>query len=231
MKIEYKYDFATEEETIEVNEKVYAMLKEADRLEHNNTQTYRRWIHSLDAYGFEPEFMAVEDDVFKEEPPPSSAYQYAMRHLRPKHQDILTRRLVQGEQFSKIAQAYKTSITTVHHAFCNAKERFSHHYNDGLFIFSKENTSLPEADRIRDIPYGLTPDLVKEIRKLRCENKTLDTIAEMLGVPTCRVKSCLRQNPITETKCLNCGKPLKQIDRGVLKNFCGRKCYKRCWYR
>ena len=222
--MEYEYDFVTENETVEVSEKVYALLKDADRLEHNNARTYRRWIHSLDAYGFEPEFMAVEDDYFKEEPPASPAYQYAMRHLLPKHQDILMRRLVQGEQYSTIAKSYNTSVTTIHHAFTNAKERFMHYYNDGLWIFSEENRSLPEADRIRYIPYGLTPDLVKQIRKLRSENKTLETIAEMLGVPTCRVTSCLRQNPITETKCLNCGNPIKQIDKGVLQSFCNRKC-------
>ena len=227
--MEYTYKFTNCEETIEIDEEVYALLKEADRLDRNNAQTYHRHINSLEAYGFEPEFMAVEDDAFKDDPT-SLAYEYAIRHLRPKHQDILARRLLNGEQYSTIAQSYNASVENTHRAFKNAKERFSRFYSDGLWLFSKENTSLPEADRIRLIPYGLTPSLVQQIRKLRRENKPLNAIAAQLGVPTCRVTSCLRYNPITETKCLNCGASINQIDRGRLQNFCNQKCYDQ-WFQ
>ena len=228
--MQYTYSFSTGEEvTLEIDEEAYALLQEADRLDRNNAQTYRRHNISLDSFGFDPEFLAVEEDAFKYEPT-SPAFEYAMSHLRPEHRDILARRLLRGEKLSTIAQSYKTSETTISRAYKNAQKRFSHYYNDGMWLFGKENTSLPEADRIRHIPYGLTPALVQQIRKLRCENKPLDEIAKLLKIPPNRVKSCLRHNPITETKCLNCGVPIKQIDKGKLQNFCNQKCYDQ-WFQ
>ena len=223
--MEYTYNFATENYTIEVDERTYAMLKEADRLERNNTQTYRRWIHSLESYGFEPEFMAVEDDAFKDEAPASPAYQYAIRRIRPKHQDILIRRLVYGETFPQIAQFYNISGEAVRNTYFVAKKHFLRFYRDGRWIYSKENTSRPEAERIRYIPFGLTPSQVQQIRTLRYEHNTLDAIAKQVGVPQNRVKVCLRHNPITELKCLNCGAAIKQIYAGKLQNFCCKPCY------
>lgn len=80
----YTYKFTTEE-IIEINEDTYALLKEADRLDRNNAQTYRRHNISLDSFGFEPEFLAVEDDALELDPPSTPAYQYALRHsLRPR---------------------------------------------------------------------------------------------------------------------------------------------------
>jgi hypothetical protein len=229
--MEYTYKFSTGEEIIEVDDKAYAALKEEDRLERNNAQTYHRHIHSLDAYGFEPEFMAVEDDTFKEELPSSPAYKYAIRHLIPKHQDLLIRRLVHGEQFPRIAQSYNTSTTAIHHLYTHAKERFLHFYSDGLWIYSKENTSCPEAERIRYIPFGLTPSQVQQIRTLRYEHNTLDAIAKQVGVPKNRVKVCLRHNPITKLKCLNCCAAIKQIYAGKLQNFCCKPCYYKWFHK
>lgn len=228
--MQYTYNFSTGEEvTLEIDEEVYTLLQEADRLDRNNAQTYRRHNISLDSFGFEPEFLAVEEDAFKYEPT-SPAYEYAMRHLRPEHQDILMRRLLNGEPYSQVAQSYQANTANIHRAYKNARERFSHYYHDGLWIFGEENSSLPEADRIRYIPYALTPALVQQIRKLRCENKPLDEIAKLLKIPPNRVKSCLRHNPIAETKCLNCGAPIKQIDKGRLQNFCNQKCYDQ-WFQ
>ena len=228
--MKYTYSFSNGEEvTLEIDEDVYALLKEADRVDYNNAQKYRRHTASLEAFGFEPEFLAVEDDALKYEPP-SLAYEYAMSHLRPEHRDILTRRLLHGEQLATIAQSHQTTVTTISRAYVNARERFSHYYNDGMWLFGKENISLPEEDRIHYIPYGLTPALVQQIRKLRCENKPLDEIAKLLKIPQNRVKSCLRHNPITETKCLNCGALIKQMDKGRLQNFCNQKCYDQ-WFQ
>lgn len=228
--MKYTYSFSTGEEvTLEIDEEVYALLQEADRVDYNNARKYRRHTASLESFGFEPEFMAVEEDAFKDEPT-SLAYEYAMRHLNPKHQDILARRLLNDEQYSTIAQSYNASVENTHRAFKNAHERFLHYYRDGLWLFGEENTSLPETDRIQYIPYGLTPALVKQIRKLRCECKPLDEIAKLLKIPPNRVKSCLRHNPITETKCLNCGASIKQIDKGRLHNFCNQKCYDQ-WFQ
>lgn len=223
--MEYKYKFTNGEEiTIELDEEVYALLQEADRVDYNNAHKYRRHTASLESFGFEPEFMAVEEDAFKDDPT-APAYEYAMRHLQPKHQDLLTRRLVNGEQFSKIAASYQSSDSATHRAYKKAKERFSHFYNDGVWLFSKENLSLPEADRVHFIPFGLTPEQVQQIQKLRQEHKTIDAIAQLLKVPRNRVKVCLRHNPITKTKCLNCGATIKQIGAGKLQNFCCKACY------
>ena len=220
--MKYTYKFTNYEEIIEINEDTYALLKEADRLDRNNAQTYRRHNISLDSFGFEPEFLAVEDDALEQDPPSTPAYQYALRHLIPKHQDILIRRLLNGEQFAKIAQSYKTSTSVIHHAYLSAKERFSKFYNDGLWIFSGENNS---SDKIRYIPFGLTPTLVQQILALRSEHKTIDAITKQLGITRNSVKACLRHNPITETKCLNCGAPVKQAGAGKLQNFCSKPCY------
>ena len=223
--MEYTYKFATGEETIEVDEETHARLKDADRIDHNNARKYRRWNHSLDAYGWEPEFMGVEDDHAKAEIPNSPAYTYAMSHLTPRYQEILIRRLVYCEQFPKIAKEQNTSVTAVHHSYTKAKERFAKFYKDGLWLYSQENLSKPKAEIIHYIPFGLTITQVTQIRQYRSESKNYDEIAELVKVPRNRVVACLKHNPVLETKCLYCGAPIQQVGYGKLQMYCNRVCF------
>jgi predicted nucleic acid-binding Zn ribbon protein len=226
--MEYTYKFTTGEQTIEIDEDAYASLQDRDRLDRNNSQTYHRHIVSLEAFGFEPEFMVCEPDEFNE-PPSSKAYEYAMKKLKPKQRDILLRWIVKGERPTDIAKSYNVSYNTAYHFYCRAVNYFKQHYKDGLWLFSKENTGLPDGERIKVVPPGLTLSQVMQIRSYRKEHKTLLKIARLVHVRKTQVVLCLKYNPIKELNCLGCGKIIKQ-DFGQLRSFCSSTCYYQ-WFR
>ena len=118
----YTYKFVTGDETIEVDEETYAILKEADRLERNSSIKYRKSTNSIDAYGFEPSFMGVEDEKFKDDPTKSPAYEYAMSHLTPRYQAIMIHRLIHGKKWQEVADACNSTMHAVWHSFEKAKK-------------------------------------------------------------------------------------------------------------
>ena len=64
----YQYKFGTGYESIEVDEEWMAVLREMDRLERNsNISESRKSIH-YDAFGFEPDFMGIEEKGYAEAP-------------------------------------------------------------------------------------------------------------------------------------------------------------------
>ena len=226
--MEYTYKFTTGDEIIEIDDEVYASLIDADRLDRNNAQKYHRHTASLEAFGFEPEFMICDQDEFNELPN-SRAYEYAMKRLKPKQRDILLRWLVNGERPTDIAKSYNVSYNTVYHYYCRAMNYFKKHYEDGSLLYSKENTSLPDEDRIRYIPQGLSFAQVIQIRSYRKEYKSLLKIAQLVHVRKPTVALCLKYNPVKELKCLGCGIIIMQ-DSGLLRRFCSRTCHYN-WFR
>ena len=226
----YTYKFVTGDETIEVDEETYAILKDADRLERNSSIKYRKSTNSIDAYGFEPSFMGVEDEKFKNDPTKSPAYEYAMSHLTPRYQAIMIHRLIHGKKWQEVADACNSTMHAVWHSFEKAKKLFLQHYEEGVWLFSAENVTRPANDRIHYIPPGLNIEQIEKIREYRSQGLSQYKIADIMGLPRNQVMSCLRKNPILEFKCLYCGKMVPQNGRGELQKYCSRQCYQR-WYR
>ena len=230
MKMQYTYKFSTGFETIEVDKETYDILKELDRLDRNKTKVYRSHTIRIEAFSFVPKFMGVEDNAFQLDPPNSLAYEYAMQKIYPKYKDILIRRLVNRERFEEIAESYKVTDQSIKKMYYRAKSHFKKHYEDGQWLFSKENMSLPEEDRIRVIPWGISHTQILQIRAYRKEHKSIAQISKLVGVTKTRVTECLQQNPVTEVKCLYCNAILLQDSYSQLRNFCSQACYYK-WFR
>lgn len=229
--MKYKYYFGTGSEEIEVDEEWFAVLKDMDRLEDNHEarQRYSTKLH-YDAFEFVPEFMAKEDEVLSSMFDGSPAFEYAIEHLIPKHREILYRRAVNGEMFKDIGKSYDVSANAIHEYYKKICVRFKKFYEEGLWLYSSKNVSTPQAKKVTKIPFGLTPAQVMAIRAYRSQLHSIHKIAEMLDVPINRVKCCLRYNPILETICPACGKPIAQIGYGRLQKFCDTNCYMD-WFR
>ena len=230
MSPKYIYWFATGPVEVEVDDELYETLTKMDRKERNDNITHERKSFSIDKFDFETSFLVYEEEAFKTEPSESPAYLYAMNRLTPLYQDILKRRLLYHEQFPKIAAELNTTVSALCHYYHKAKKRFEKYYKDAEFIFSLENRDKPEADRIKHIPFGLTPQLVLDIRTLRKKCKTIPEIAEQLSLRENQVSSCLRFNPVLETACQFCGKPIQQSPTGTMQRFCRPGCYY-MWFR
>lgn len=229
--MKYKYKFGTGYEDVELDEEWVAVLKDLDRLEQNHDarQRYSTRLH-YDAFEFVPDFMGKEDENLSALLDGSPAFEYAIDHLLLRHREILFRRASKGEMFKDIGKSYGVSASAIHHYYTSICARFKKYYEEGLWLHSSKNTSSPQADRVKTIPFGLTPAQVMAIRAYRCQLRTLDEIAELVGVPRNRVKRCLHDNPILETKCPACGKAIPQVGYGVLQKFCNSQCYSN-WFR
>ena len=229
--MKYQYKFGTGYESIEVDEEWMAVLRDLDRLEQNHDarQRYSTRLH-YDAFEYVPEFMAKEDEGLSQLFDGSPAFDYAIEHLLPRHQDILFRRAYKGEMFKDIGKTYDVSASAIHHYYTKIVIRFKKFYEEGVWLYSSKNTSTSAGGRVKSIPFGLTPAQVMAIRAYRCQLRSQEEIAELVVVLKSRVERCLRDNPILETVCPACGKPISQIGYGVLQKFCDTKCYMN-WFR
>lgn len=228
--MKYQYRFGTGFEDVELDEEWVSVLKELDRVERNdNIKVQKASIH-YDAFGFEPDFLGKDDLNLAAMLNGSPAFEYAISHLLPRHQEILFRRAVNGEKFADIGKTYNVSASAIHHYYTKISGRFRKFYEEGVWLHSNQNTPSPESDRIHSIPFGLTPAQVMVIRAYRCQYRSQEQIAQLVGVPLNRVKRCLHDNPILETRCPGCGKSIKQDPYGPMQVFCNAKCYYG-WFR
>lgn len=235
--MKYQYKFGTGYESVEVDEEWMAVLREMDRLERNsNISESRKAIH-YDAFGFEPDFMGVDEkgyadsiadlaDIFDGSP----AFEYAVDHLLPKHREVLYRRAVQEESFASIARSFNSSTSVVWSYYQRLVARFRKYYDEWHWLHSNENTAPEGAGKIIKLTRGLTPAQIMAIRAYRYQYKRVRDIVQLVGVPITRVEACLRDNPILETKCPACGTLVKQPPLGQMRVFCSHKCYLK-WYR
>ena len=229
--MKYQYKFGTGIEDVELDEEWIAILKDFDRLEnnHNKRQQNHTAVH-YDAFEFVPGFMAQEDDGLTALLDGTPAFEYAIDHLLPRHREILYRRASRGETFKDIGKSYGISASAIHHYYTNICSRFKKYYEEGLWLHSSKNVSTPQASRVTKIPSGMTPADVMAIRAYRCQLRSIQEIAELVGISFGRVKRCLQDNPILETRCPACGKSISQIGSGPLQKFCDNNCYY-SWFR
>ena len=235
--MKYQYKFGTGYESIEVDEEWLSVLREMDRLERNNNiGESRKGIH-YDAFGFEPDFMGVEEkgyadpvsslaDIFDGSP----AFEYAVDHLLPKHREVLYRRAVQEESFASIARSFGSETSVVWSYYQRLCARFRKYYDEWHWLHSEENTAPEGAGKVVKLTRGLTPAQIMAIRAYRYQYKRVRDIVHLVGVPITRVEACLRDNPILETKCPACGTLVEQPTLGQMRVFCSHKCYLK-WYR
>ena len=214
-----------------------AVLREMDRLERNsNISESRKSIH-YDAFGFEPDFMGIEEKGYAEAPENladifdgSPAFEYAVEHLLPKHREVLYRRAVQEESFASIARSFDSSTSVVWSYYQRLCARFRKYYDEWHWLHSNENAAPEGAGQIIKLTRGLTHAQIMAIRAYRYQYKRAVDIAPLVGVTLYRVIECLRDNPILETKCPSCGTLVKQPTQGAMRVFCSHKCYLK-WYR
>lgn len=224
MKYEYKYEFATDSETIKVSKRWHRILKDFDRYENAQDRRQRYHCWRVDLLKYESIFYGKNDEYFDNVFFTSQAFDYAVEHMPPRYKDILCRRVLNYEKFESIGKTYNLSPMSACVLFHRVVVAFRKHYTNGLFLYSKENQSQPIKDRITVIPAGLTPEQVLEIRRLRYEYKSIREISSALGIGEVRVSQCLHGNPVIETLCPNCNTPVKQSAYGKMKIFCCRKC-------
>lgn len=235
--MKYQYQFATENITIDIDEEWVCVLREFDRMERNsNIKSQKSSIH-YDAFAFVPDFLGLhekgylpKDETVAEIFDGSPAFEYALAHLTPRHCDVLFRRAILEESFPSIAKSYKTDTSTIHSYYQRLCARIKKHYIDWKWLHSCENEVLPRAGNVTVVTPGLTYDQILAIRKNRYQCKTIREIAQVVGVSITLVINCLRDNPILETICPSCGKPIEQGAFGAMKVFCSRKCYF-YWFR
>ena len=225
MKCKYTYDFSDGKETITVSKKWLDVLKSFDRYENriDHRESYHCW--RIDMSKYESIVYGKRDEYFTSDFIDTPAFEYAFNHLTPFCRDIIYRRVINGERLIDIANAYNVTNSTIFHSYEHAKKRFAKFYQEGLWINSSENKSSIELEKIESIPYGLTTDQVATIVKLRKECKSTRKIAEILNIPLNRIKRFVRDNPLLETKCLCCGKVIKQTPHASPKTLCSPACY------
>lgn len=228
--VNYKYKFNDSFVDIDVDEEWLSVLKEMDRTERNTNIKEQHGHFSLDAHDYTAETIGKEDQNLLALFDGSPVYEYALKHLLPRHQIILFRRGVLGDRLVDIGSTYGVSASAIHHYYTNICKRFLKFYTDGAWLFSSKNTSSVGTDKVSDIPFGLTPAQIMAIRAYRMDYKSIDQIAMLVGVPINRVKRCLKTNPILETNCPFCEVALKQPVYGVMRIFCSPGCYYK-WYR
>jgi len=229
--MKYQYRFGTGFEDVELDEEWVAVLKDFDRSEGNQDRRQRRYtaLH-YDALEFTPDFMGKEDDDLVSLLDGTPAFEYAIDHLLPRHREILYRRAAKGEMFKDIGKAYGVTASAIHHYYTNICTRFKKYYKVGLWLHSSRNVAISEAGKVRSIPFGMTPAQVMAIRAYRSQLCSVQEIAELVGISESRVKRCLQANPVLETRCPACGKPISQTGYGVLQKFCNDNCYY-SWFR
>lgn len=234
----FQYKFATGYESIEVDEEWMAVLKEFDRLENNSDRRHRYHDIHYHAIPFEPDFMGKEDSGFSELDNKMSAlfdgtpaFNYALSFLTPKHQEVLYRRAIQGETFSSIANSYGCSHASVAHSYYKRLcDRFRKRYEEWCWLHSNENIDQNGAGKIEIITNNLTPAQIMAIRAYRCQYKKIKEIAKLVNLPYSKVQECLHDNPILETPCPVCSKPVLQDAYSKMNIFCSQKCYL-AWHR
>ena len=225
--MKYKYDFSTGGEEIEVSKKWDRILRELDHEEtYSDIKQTKPCVH-YDAFE-DPGYLANSLDkgitsLFDGSP----AFDYAVAHLLPKYYDLLKRRVLSGEMFTEIAKDYGVGPSNIRKEFQLAVTRFTKLYNEGLFLCSSENLGKPESERIRCIPYGLTPEDVIAIRAYRREHKSIREIMALVGATRHAVTRCLHENPVLDAPCPYCGKPVPQDPYGNMRTFCSDTCYER----
>ena len=226
----FRYDFVNGHETIEVDEEWMAVLREFDRLEGNSDRRHRYHNIHYHAIEYEPDFMGKEDEGITELLDGTPAFEYATEHLIPKYREILYRRAYKGEKYKDIAKDYGVTDTCIFHIYRRASERFRKYYEEGYWLFSRENKNSSAVPKVKKIPFGLTYAQVMAIRAYRQDYKSIDEIAKLLDVPKNRVRSCLHENPVLETKCPFCGSLISQPVYGKMRIFCNSACYYK-WFR
>ena len=228
--MEYKYEFGTDSETIKVSKRWHRILKTFDRLENNQDSKQRYHCWHIEALKYEGSELGKNDIYFEWDFDKSPPFQYAYEKLTSRQRDVIFRRVINGEMFADIGKTYDMGGVQVCNLFHRACDIFRRHYINGVWLYSKENISQPEKDRIRDIPSGLTVKQVLEIRKLRYEYKSIKDISMILNIGETLVTNCLRMNPISETSCPQCSQTIKQSEYGQMQVFCSEKC-RRVWFR
>ena len=228
--MKFRYDFVNGHETIEVDEEWMAVLREFDRLEYNAEKRQRYHCWHYDAYTYEGSEMGKEDSDLAELLDGTPAFEYAIEHLIPKYREILYRRAYNGEKYKDIAKDYGVTDTCIFHIYKRASERFQKYYEEGSWLYSRDNKDSIAVPKVAKIPFGLTPAQVMAIRAYRQDYKSMTDIANILGIPRNRVKCCLHDNPILETKCPYCKTVISQPIYGKMRVFCSPACHTK-WFR
>lgn len=227
----YKYKFNNEYVNIDIDQDWVDMLNEMDRLERNNNIKEQKGHFSLDSKDFYADIIGKEDKnfnaLFNEASP---AFSYAMEHIVPRSRIIIYRRAIVGDPLAVIAADYDVTPSAIWHYYTKAVKRFQKYYEQGTWLYSSQNIDTPNAPKVNDIPYGLTPSQVLAIRAYREEFASIDLISSKLNIPHNRVSELLRRNPITQTICPYCKKTVVQTPGKTMRIFCGYSCYY-SWYR
>ena len=224
--MKYKYEFSTGDEEIEVSRKWDRILHELDHAEnYSDIKETRSCVH-YDAFENPGDLVHTLDRGITSMFDGSPAFDYAVAHLKPRHYDLIVRRVIRGEMYTEIAKEYGVDPSSLTKMFKQASIRFTRFYNEGQALIS-ENCGKPESEKIRCVPYGLTPEDVTAIREYRREHKTIKEIMALVGATKHAVTRCLHENPVLDAPCPYCGKSVPQDPFGNMRTFCSDTCYER----
>lgn len=222
----YKYEFSTGDEVVEVSEEWDRILRELDHEEHySDIKETKPCVH-YDAFEDPGDLVHSDDRGIAAMFDGSPAFDYAVSHLKPRHYDLLCRRVLRGEMYTEIAKEYGCSNSSLTRVFRQACIRLARFYNEGLELIA-ENAGKPESEKIRCVPYGLTPKDVTAIRDYRREHKDIKEIMELTGATRHAVTRALHENPVLDAPCPYCGKSVPQEPFGHMRTFCSDTCYER----